>query len=165
MSENNQPLVGILMGSESDWDVMCHAPKTLDRFGVSHESRVLSAHRTPEAACDYARTAADRGMQAIIAGAGGAAHLAGVLAAHTPLPVFGVPMMGWALNGLDALLATVMMPKGVPVATLAIGKAGAINAGLMVVRMLALHDAELADKLRAFHEEETRKIEAIELTY
>lgn len=163
MSDTAKPQVGILMGSDSDWDVMRHAPLTLDRFGVSHESRVLSAHRTPDLATEYARGAADRGLQAIIAGAGGAAHLAGVLAAHTPLPVLGVPMMGWALNGLDALLATVMMPKGVPVGTLAIGKAGAINAALLTVRMMALHDQRLAEKLRAFHEEETRKIEAIVL--
>ena len=163
MSDTAKPLVGILMGSESDWDVMRHAPLTLDRFGVPHESRVLSAHRTPDKATEYARTAADRGLQTIIAGAGGAAHLAGVLAAHTPLPVLGVPMMGWALNGLDALLATVMMPKGIPVGTLAIGKAGAINAALFAVRMMALHDPDLAEKLRAFHEEETRKIEAIVL--
>lgn len=155
--------VGILMGSDSDWDTMRHAPKTLDRFGILNESRVLSAHRTPDLACEYARTAQERGLKAIIAGAGGAAHLAGVLAAHTPLPVLGVPMMGWALNGMDALLATVQMPKGVPVATFAIGKAGAINAALFVVRMLAVEDPEMAKKLRKFQEDETRKVMEIEL--
>ncbi len=162
MSEN-QPLVGILMGSDSDWDTMKHAPRTLDRFGVSNESRVLSAHRTPDLACEYARTAADRGLQIIIAAAGGAAHLAGVVAAHTLLPVLGVPMKGWSLDGLDALLSTVQMPKGVPVGTLAIGKAGAINAALLSVRILALGRPDLQDRLREFYEEETRKIAAIEL--
>lgn len=162
MSEK-QPLVGILMGSDSDWDTMRHAPRTLDRFGVSNESRVLSAHRTPELACEYARSAADRGMQIIIAAAGGAAHLAGVVAAHTLLPVLGVPMKGWSLDGLDSLLSTVQMPKGVPVGTLAIGKAGAINAALLSVRILSLGRPELQERLREFHEEETRKIAAIEL--
>ena len=162
MSEN-QPLVGILMGSDSDWDTMKHAPRTLDRFGVSNESRVLSAHRTPELACEYARTAADRGLQIIIAAAGGAAHLAGVVAAHTLLPVLGVPMKGWSLDGLDALLSTVQMPKGVPVGTLAIGKAGAINAALLSVRILSLGRPDLQERLREFYEEETRKIAAIEL--
>lgn len=158
MSNTDKPLVGILMGSESDWDTMCHAPKTLNRFGIANESRVLSAHRSPDLAAEYAKTAADRGLQAIIAGAGGAAHLAGVLAAHTPLPVLGVPMLGWSVDGLDALLSTVQMPKGVPVGTFAIGKAGAINAALFTVRMLSLHDPELAAKLKAFHEEEAQKI-------
>ena len=158
-----EPLVGILMGSDSDWDTMRHAPKTLDRFGIPNESRVISAHRTPDLASEYAKTAAERGLEAIIAGAGGAAHLAGVIAAHTQLPVLGVPMLGWSVQGMDALLATVQMPKGVPVATFAIGKAGAINAALFVVRMLAREDSELAEKLRRFYEEETRKVMEIEL--
>ncbi len=154
----SKPLVGILMGSESDWDTMRHAPLTLDRFGVANESRVASAHRSPELATAYARGAKGRGLQVIIAAAGGAAHLAGVIAAHTPLPVFGVPMLGWSLNGLDALLSTAQMPKGVPVGTLAIGKAGAINAALLAIRVLSLHDPELAAKLEQFHEDEAQKI-------
>lgn len=155
---DSKPRVGILMGSQSDWDTMRHAPLTLDRFGVANEYRVLSAHRSPDLAAEYAKTAKDRGLQLIIAAAGGAAHLAGVIAAHTPLPVLGVPMLGWSLNGLDALLATVQMPKGIPVGTLAIGKAGAINAALLAVRTLALHDEELATKLAQFHADEAQKI-------
>jgi 5-(carboxyamino)imidazole ribonucleotide mutase len=158
-----EPLVGILMGSDSDWDTMRQAPKTLESFGISHESRVISAHRTPDLASQYAKTASERGLKVIIAGAGGAAHLAGVIAAYTHLPVLGVPMMGWALNGMDALLATVQMPKGVPVATFAIGKAGAINAALFAVRLLALEDAELGKRLRKFHQEATQKVQEIEL--
>jgi 5-(carboxyamino)imidazole ribonucleotide mutase len=157
------PLVAVIMGSESDWDTMRHAHQTLDRFSVPHECRVMSAHRTPDLATEYAKGAEERGLKVIIAGAGGAAHLAGVVAAHTPLPVLGVPMMGWALNGLDALLATVQMPGGVPVGTLAIGKAGAKNAALFAVRILALGDAGLREELRRYHEEETRKVMEIEL--
>jgi len=160
---SNAPLVAVIMGSESDWDTMRHAHETLDRFGVPHECRVMSAHRTPDLATEYAKGAEERGLKVIIAGAGGAAHLAGVVAAHTPLPVLGVPMMGWALNGLDALLATVQMPGGVPVGTLAIGKAGAKNAALFAVRILALGDASLREELRRYHEEETRKVMAVEL--
>lgn len=163
MSEGAKALVSVMMGSQSDWDTMRAAHETLDKFGVAHECRVLSAHRTPDLAADYARGAQDRGIKVIIAGAGGAAHLAGVVAAHTLLPVFGVPMMGWALNGMDALLATVQMPGGVPVGTLSIGKAGAKNAALLAVRMLALEDADLRERLRQFHEDEERKIAAIEL--
>lgn len=163
MSNDSKPLVGILMGSDSDWKVMRAAPQTLNRFGVGNEYRVASAHRTPELATDYARSAKERGLEILIAAAGGAAHLAGVVAAHTRLPVLGVPLSGWALDGLDALLATVQMPKGVPVGTLAIGKAGAINAALLAVRILALSRPELDDKLRRFYEEETRKVMAIEL--
>lgn len=161
---SQSPLVNIIMGSQSDWDVMRHAPQTLDRFGIAHESRVLSAHRTPAAATEYAGSAVDRGVEVIIAGAGGAAHLAGVVAAHTPLPVLGVPLKGWALDGLDALFSTVQMPRGVPVATFAIGKAGAVNAALFAVRLLALSRPELADALRRFHEEQTREVLAIELS-
>ncbi len=163
MSEASRPLVGIVMGSASDWDVMRAAPETLERFGVPHEVRVASAHRTPALATEYASTAAERGLEVVIAAAGGAAHLAGVVAAHTRLPVLGVPLKGWALDGLDALLATVQMPKGVPVGTLAIGKAGAINAALLAVRILALSRPELGEELAQFHEEETRKVMAIEL--
>ena len=164
MNQDPRPLVGILMGSDSDLGVMRAAPETLERFGVSHEYRVASAHRTPDLATAYARDAAGRGIEVIIGAAGGAAHLAGVLAAHTQLPVLGVPLVGWALDGLDALLATVQMPKGVPVGTLAIGKAGAINAALLAVRILALSRPELGEKLRRFQEEETRKVMEIELS-
>ncbi|MCP3956241.1 MAG: 5-(carboxyamino)imidazole ribonucleotide mutase [bacterium] len=163
MSDDTRPLVGILMGSDSDWPVMRNAPETLNRFGVPNEYRVASAHRSPALATEYASTAAERGLEVVIAAAGGAAHLAGVIAAHTPLPVLGVPLSGWALDGLDALLATVQMPKGVPVGTLAIGKAGAINAALLSVRILALSRPELAEKLRRFQEEETRKVTELEL--
>lgn len=163
MSEGAKALVSVIMGSRSDWDTMRHAHETLDRFGVSHECRVLSAHRSPDLATDYAKGAADRGVRVIIAGAGGAAHLAGVVAAHTLLPVLGVPMMGWALNGMDALLATVQMPGGVPVGTLSIGKAGAKNAALFAIRTLALEDEELRQKLSRFHDDEARKISEIEL--
>jgi len=153
-----KPLVGILMGSKSDWDTMRHVHETLEKFGVAHESRVLSAHRTPKQASEYATTAADRGLQAIIAGAGGAAHLAGVIAAHTLLPVFGVPMESAALKGMDSLLSTVQMPGGIPVGTLAIGKAGAVNAALLVIAILALHDAALGEKLRLYREEMAAKV-------
>ncbi len=161
---SQSPLVNIIMGSQSDWDVMRHAPQTLDRFGIAHESRVLSAHRTPAAATEYVQSAIARGVEVIIAGAGGAAHLAGVVAAHTPLPVLGVPLKGWALDGLDALLSTVQMPRGVPVATFAIGKAGAVNAAHFAVRLLALSRPPLAEALRRFNDEQTREVLAIELT-
>ncbi len=163
MSSDDKPLVGILMGSDSDWPVMRAAPETLARFGVASEYRVASAHRSPALACEYASTAAERGLEVLIAAAGGAAHLAGVVAAHSRLPVLGVPLAGWALDGLDALLATAQMPKGVPVGTLAIGKAGAINAAILAVRILALSRPELDDKLRRFYEEEAAKVEGIEL--
>ncbi|MEL7058930.1 MAG: 5-(carboxyamino)imidazole ribonucleotide mutase [Acidobacteriota bacterium] len=163
MSED-RPLVAIMMGSQSDWDVMRAAPETLDRFGVASEVRVLSAHRTPSAAIEFASGAADRGVEVVIAAAGGAAHLAGVVAAHTLLPVFGVPVKGWSLDGLDSLLSTVQMPKGVPVGTLAIGKHGAINAALLAVRVLALSRPELRSALVEFLAEEERKILAIELS-
>jgi len=148
MASDQQPLVGILMGSKSDWETMQHARTTLEEFGVSCDCRVLSAHRTPDEAAEFARTAEERGMEVIIAAAGGAAHLAGVLAAHTVLPVLGVPMKGWALDGLDSLLSTVQMPRGIPVATLAIGKAGAVNAALLAVSILGASHPELRDKLR-----------------
>jgi 5-(carboxyamino)imidazole ribonucleotide mutase len=154
----SSPLVGIVMGSKSDWDTMRHASETLTKFGVAHESRVLSAHRTPHAASEWATNASQRGMQVMIAAAGGAAHLAGVMAAHTILPVLGVPMESQALKGMDSLLSTVQMPAGIPVGTLAIGKAGAINAALLSVAILALQRPDLKEKLEAFRAEQTEKI-------
>ena len=141
------------MGSKSDWDTMRQADEILARFGVPHESRVMSAHRTPALTTEYASSAEARGLEVIIAGAGGAAHLAGVVAAHTVLPVIGVPMQGAALNGLDSLLATVQMPKGVPVATVAIGAPGAANAGLLAVAILATSRPDLRRKLEAYRRE------------
>jgi 5-(carboxyamino)imidazole ribonucleotide mutase len=157
-------LVGILMGSKSDWETMRHAGETLDRFRVAHEARVLSAHRTPEAVVRFVSEAEGRGMRVLIAGAGGAAHLAGVVAAHTLLPVLGVPIDSSALKGLDALLATVQMPGGIPVGTLAIGRAGAVNAALLAVAILALDRADLKQKLRAFREEQAKKVLGEKLT-
>ena len=139
------------MGSKSDWDAMKQASDMLSEFGIAHESRVLSAHRTPTVTAEYASSAASRGMQVIIAGAGGAAHLAGVVAAHTVLPVIGVPMSS-ALNGLDSLLSTAQMPKGIPVATVAIGASGAANAGLLAVAILATSRPDLRAKLQAYRE-------------
>ena len=141
------------MGSKSDWDAMRQADEILTRFDVPHECCVLSAHRTPELTAKYAADAADRGLEVIIAGAGGAAHLAGVVAAHTVIPVIGVPMQSSALNGLDSLLSTVQMPKGIPVATVAIGASGAANAGLLAVEILATSRPALRVKLKAFREE------------
>src|SRR5436309_15997371 len=147
------PLVGIIMGSKSDWDAMRHADEILTRFGVSHECRVLSAHRTPALTAEYASSASGRGLEVIIAGAGGAAHLAGVVAAHTVLPVIGVPMQSAALNGIDSLLSTVQMPTGIPVATVAIGASGAANAGLLAVAILATSRPDLRAKLEAYRQE------------
>lgn len=159
MSESEtQPLVGVIMGSRSDWETMQNAADMLEQFGVPHECRVVSAHRTPEWMNEYARTAVDRGIQVIIAGAGGAAHLPGMVAAQTVLPVLGVPVQSRALQGLDSLLSIVQMPGGVPVATLAIGTAGAKNAGLLAVRILAIHDDQLRSALEAFHKEQTEKV-------
>jgi 5-(carboxyamino)imidazole ribonucleotide mutase len=158
MSSESTPLVGIIMGSKSDWETMRHADETLAKFDVARECRVISAHRTPEAARQYASTAEQRGLEVIIAGAGGAAHLAGVAAAQTVLPVLGVPMQSQALNGLDSLLSTVQMPSGIPVGTLAIGKAGAINAALLAVSILANSRVELRRRLHEFRQEQTRKI-------
>ena len=141
------------MGSKSDWDAMRQASEMLNRFDIPHESRVLSAHRTPALTTEYASTAASRGLQVIIAGAGGAAHLAGVVAAHTILPVIGVPMQSSALSGLDSLLSTVQMPKGIPVATVAIGASGAANAGLLAVAILATSRPDLRDRLQAYRDE------------
>ena len=142
------PLVGIVMGSTSDWPTMQNCAAVLEEFGVAHEVKVLSAHRTPKEAADWAAGASDRGITVVIAAAGGAAHLAGAMAAQTVLPVLGVPMTGWALDGLDSLLATVQMPRGIPVATLAIGKAGAVNAALLAIQILATTDKALTAKLR-----------------
>src|SRR5438132_382584 len=141
------------MGSKSDWEAMSQASAILTEFGIAHESRVLSAHRTPALTSEYASSAAGRGLQVIIAGAGGAAHLAGVVAAHTVLPVIGVPMQSAALNGIDSLLSTVQMPKGIPVATVAIGASGAANAGLLAVAILATTRPDLRRKLQEYREE------------
>ena len=153
MSESASPLwVGIIMGSKSDWDTMKAAAEVLQQFGVPHECRVVSAHRTPEWMIEYAQQAEQRGLQIIIAGAGGAAHLPGMVASMTTLPVLGVPVQSRALNGLDSLLSIVQMPGGVPVGTLAIGEAGAKNAALLAIRMLANQHPDLRRKLQAFHE-------------
>lgn len=158
-----KPLVGILMGSSSDWEVMSQAARQLKDFGVAYEARVISAHRSPQAAFEYAQSAEKRGLKLIIAGAGGAAHLAGVIAANTTLPVLGVPMPSKHLQGLDSLLSTVQMPKGVPVATFAIGEAGAANAGLFAVAMLSLHDPVLAKRLKAFRQKQAEAVKAAAL--
>ncbi|MGE5442611.1 MAG: 5-(carboxyamino)imidazole ribonucleotide mutase [Bacteroidota bacterium] len=150
--------VGIVMGSQSDWDTLRHAADTLDALGVTYEKRIVSAHRTPERLFAYAKTAKDRGLAVIIAGAGGAAHLPGMLAALTPLPVFGVPMPSRALSGLDSLLSLVQMPAGVRVGTLAIGRAGAVNAALLAVAVLALSDPALAVALDAWRQAQTAAI-------
>jgi 5-(carboxyamino)imidazole ribonucleotide mutase len=147
------PLVGIIMGSKSDWETMRHAAEMLVQFGVAHESRVVSAHRTPALMAEYASTAAGRGLVVVIAGAGGAAHLPGMVASHTVLPVIGVPVQSAALSGLDSLLSIVQMPKGIPVATVAIGASGAANAGLLAVAILATSRPELRAKLQAYRDE------------
>jgi 5-(carboxyamino)imidazole ribonucleotide mutase len=152
------PLVGVLMGSKSDWETMKHASETLARFGVAHECRILSAHRTPAATAEYVTAAESRGIEVMIAAAGGAAHLAGVVAAHTLLPVLGVPIESAALKGLDSLLSTVQMPGGIPVGTLAIGKAGATNAALLAVAILGNKRSELRDRLRSFREEQAARV-------
>ena len=158
-----RPLVGVLMGSSSDWETMQHAVQILQQFGVAHEARVVSAHRMPDELFAYAEQAAGRGLQAIIAGAGGAAHLPGMLAAKTMLPVLGVPVASQHLRGIDSLHSIVQMPRGVPVATFAIGIAGAANAALFAVAMLGLHDETLAGKLRAFRAEQTAAARAMTL--
>jgi 5-(carboxyamino)imidazole ribonucleotide mutase len=147
-----QPLVGVVMGSKSDWDTMSHAVSTLEALGIPCEARVMSAHRTPDIAAEFAATAEERGLEVIIAAAGGAAHLAGVLASKTILPVLGVPMRAWSLDGLDSLLSTVQMPSGVPVGTLAIGKAGAVNAALLAGQILGLKHPEIRQAVRADRE-------------
>jgi 5-(carboxyamino)imidazole ribonucleotide mutase len=157
-TRNSKSLVGVVMGSKSDWEAMRSTSETLERFGVAHECHVMSAHRSPALASQFAATAESRGLEVIIAAAGGAAHLAGVMAAHTVLPVLGVPMKSDALNGLDSLLATVQMPAGIPVGTLAIGKAGATNAALFAIAILANSRPELKKKLREFRAEQEKKI-------
>jgi 5-(carboxyamino)imidazole ribonucleotide mutase len=154
------PLVGIIMGSQSDWATMCHASEILAALGVVHETRIISAHRTPDRLVDYAKSAKDRGLNVIIAGAGGAAHLPGMAAAMTELPVLGVPVESKALSGMDSLLSIVQMPGGIPVGTLAIGKAGAINAGLMAAAILALNDPDLAERLAAWRQAQTDNVAA-----
>jgi len=151
-------LVGVVMGSRSDWETMSNAADTLDKLGIAYEARVLSAHRTPDQALEYARTAESRGLEVIIAGAGGAAHLAGVMAAQTWLPVLGVPMQTSALNGIDSLLSIVQMPAGVPVGTLAIGRAGAVNAALLAAAILALKYPEIREELKKYREAQTRSV-------
>lgn len=163
MTKTNHPVVGVVMGSDSDWPTMQAAAAILKDFGVAYEARVVSAHRTPDLMFDYAEQAAERGLQAIIAGAGGAAHLPGMLAAKTAVPVLGVPVQSKALSGKDSLLSIVQMPKGIPVATFAIGEAGAANAALFAVAMLATHDKELAAKLAAFRQAQTDKVLAMNL--
>ena len=154
------PLVGVIMGSTSDWETMRHASEVLERFGIPHERKVVSAHRTPDLMAEYASGASARGLEVIIAGAGGAAHLPGMVASHTTLPVVGVPVQSKALHGLDSLLSIVQMPAGVPVATVAIGSAGATNAGLLAVAILATSRPDLRDRLRAFRDEQTAKVKA-----
>jgi 5-(carboxyamino)imidazole ribonucleotide mutase len=153
-----EPLVGIIMGSSSDWETMRHAAETLDRLGIAHETKIVSAHRTPKRLQDYAAAAKQRGLKLIIAGAGGAAHLPGMTASMTPLPVLGVPIETKALKGIDSLLSIVQMPAGVPVGTLAIGKAGAINAALLAAAILADGDSELTARLDSFRETQTKSV-------
>jgi 5-(carboxyamino)imidazole ribonucleotide mutase len=151
-------MVGVVMGSKSDWDTMAHTASTLEALGIPHEVRVMSAHRTPDVASEYAATAEERGLEVIIAAAGGAAHLAGVLASKTTLPILGVPMKGWSLDGLDSLLSTVQMPRGVPVGTLAIGKAGAVNAALLAGQILGLKHAKIREAVKADREARRQQI-------
>jgi 5-(carboxyamino)imidazole ribonucleotide mutase len=157
------PLVGIIMGSTSDWETMQHTAQTLDQLGVAYEKRVISAHRTPKLMYEWGLSARDRGLKVVIAGAGGAAHLAGVAAALTPLPVLGVPMESASLKGLDSLLSMVQMPGGIPVATFAIGKPGAINAALFAAAILALSDSGIAQALDVFRTAQAKKVEEAKL--
>ena len=152
------PLIGIIMGSQSDWPTMTHASAMLDRLGIAHERRIMSAHRTPDRMADYAKTARDRGLRVIIAGAGGAAHLPGMTAAFTSLPVLGVPIESHALKGMDSRLSIVQMPAGIPVGTLAIGRAGAINAALLAAAILATTDPDLATRLDALRAEQSAAV-------
>ena len=158
MPDSSAPLVAVIMGSKSDWDTMRHTDEVLTQFGVPHECKVMSAHRTPALTAEYTAQAEARGIEVIIAAAGGAAHLAGVVAAHTVLPVLGVPMESPSLKGMDSLLSTVQMPGGIPVGTLAIGKPGATNAALLAIAILANHRPDLRKKLHDFREEQARKI-------
>jgi 5-(carboxyamino)imidazole ribonucleotide mutase len=155
----DQPIVGIIMGSRSDWETMRHAAETLTALDVPHEAKIVSAHRTPERLYDYAKSAKDRGLKVVIAGAGGAAHLPGMCASMTPLPVLGVPVESKALSGMDSLLSIVQMPAGIPVGTLAIGKAGAVNAGLLAAAILAAHDETLAGRLADWRARQTQAVD------
>lgn len=163
MDSNEEPLVSIVMGSTSDWSTMRHGSEVLDSFGVPHESRVVSAHRTPDAMGDFARGAEERGLRVIIAGAGGAAHLPGMIASHTTVPVLGVPVESRVLRGVDSLLSIVQMPAGIPVGTLAIGEAGSRNAALLTVGMLATTDADLRSALQQYRQDLKDKVLASEL--
>jgi len=155
---SNPCAIGICMGSQSDWPTMKHAADILDALGIAYETKITSAHRTPKRMAEYAETARDRGIQVIIAGAGGAAHLPGMIASMTTLPVLGVPVESQALKGMDSLLSIVQMPGGVPVGTLAIGKAGAINAGLLAASILSLHDADIAERLAAWRQKQSDSV-------
>ena len=159
-SFDSKAVVGVIMGSQSDWPVMQKACDILEQLGVVYESKIVSAHRTPQRLVEYASSAKDRGLHVIIAGAGGAAHLPGMAAAMTPLPVLGVPVQSRALNGMDSLLSIAQMPKGVPVGTLAIGEAGAVNAGILAASIIALHDLGVAKKLDAFRAAQTDAVQA-----
>ncbi|WNK21077.1 5-(carboxyamino)imidazole ribonucleotide mutase [Halomonas piscis] len=158
MASESPPVVGVIMGSQSDWPVMEHAVAMLERLGVAYETRVVSAHRTPDLLFDYAKGAAARGVRVIVAGAGGAAHLPGMVASQTPLPVFGVPVESRALKGLDSLLSIAQMPGGVAVGTLAIGKSGATNAGLLAAQVVGLADAQVRANVEAFRAEQTQTV-------
>jgi 5-(carboxyamino)imidazole ribonucleotide mutase len=153
-----EPIVGVIMGSRSDWETMRHAVETLEQLGLPVETRIVSAHRTPDLLFEYASTAADRGLQVIVAGAGGAAHLPGMVAAKTHLPVLGVPVESHALKGMDSLLSIVQMPAGVPVGTLAIGRSGAVNAALLAASVIALHDEGVLERLVRFRDEQTATV-------
>jgi len=163
MNKKAEVKIGVIMGSTSDWETMRHAVELLEQFGVPHEAKVVSAHRTPNLMVEYAETAEERGLKAIIAGAGGAAHLPGMTAGHTLVPVIGVPVQSRALNGMDSLLSIVQMPAGVPVATMAIGKAGAINAALQAIMILGNEDGALREKLRAFRANRAAQVESSQL--
>jgi 5-(carboxyamino)imidazole ribonucleotide mutase len=163
LERTEKAIVGVIMGSASDWETMGHAAETLERFGVAHERRVVSAHRTPDLMASYAKEAEDRGLEVIIAGAGGAAHLPGMVAAHTVLPVLGVPVESRALKGMDSLLSIAQMPAGIPVGTLAIGRAGATNAALLAVAILGNSRPDLRDALLEFREEQAEKAASSEL--
>ncbi len=163
MSTQNKPLIGVVMGSSSDWDVMQHAVAILKEFDIPHEAQVVSAHRMPDQMFTYAKAAGERGLRAIIAGAGGAAHLPGMIAAQTIVPVLGVPVPSKYLRGEDSLLSIVQMPKGIPVATFAIGEAGAANAALAAVAILALNDAALSERLQQYRRQQTEAAQAMKL--
>ena len=163
MSDANKPKVGVVMGSSSDWDVMQHAVAMLKEFGIAHEAQVISAHRMPDQMFEYAKSARSRGLRAIIAGAGGAAHLPGMIASQTIVPVLGVPVPSKYLRGEDSLLYIVQMPKGIPVAAFAIGEAGAANAALSAIAMIAVDDAAVAEKLLAFRQQQTDAAQAMKL--